>query len=58
MSLIAKADVVLAWSRLPESVEQEHDPVDVLSLAGVGAEVWQAVDVDEYLEEERASWEN
>ena len=29
---------------------QASEPIDVLSLAGLGAELWQTVDVDAYLE--------
>lgn len=32
-------------------------PVDILTTAGLGAELWQEIDVDAYLQEERASWE-
>lgn len=28
----------------------------VLELEGLGAELWQQIDVDEYIEAERASW--
>jgi hypothetical protein len=35
----------------------EQEPVDMLSLAGVGADVWRGIDVDAYLREERASWD-
>ena len=38
-------------------IDREGEPVDMLSLAGLGAEVWQQIDVDEYLAQERASWE-
>lgn len=38
--------------------ERESAPVDMLSLAGMGAELWQKIDVDAYLEQERASWEH
>jgi len=48
-------------SLLSEHVRDEMDrpgePVDMLSLAGVGAEIWRQIDVDEYLAQERASWE-
>lgn len=37
--------------------EREDAEVDMLSLVGVGAELWQQLDVDAYLERERASWE-
>lgn len=37
--------------------ERESAPVDMLSLVGVGAELWQQIDVDAYLERERTNWE-
>ena len=36
----------------------ESEPVDLLTLAGVGKEVWDKVDTDDYLNQERDSWEN
>ena len=36
----------------------EDKPVDLLSLAGVGAEVWTNVDTDAYINQERDSWQN
>ncbi len=35
-----------------------NEPVDLLTLAGVGAEVWTKVDPDAYLEQERDSWQD
>ena len=34
----------------------ENEPVDLLTLAGVGKEVWDKVDTDAYLNQERDSW--
>jgi hypothetical protein len=34
----------------------ENEPVDLLTLAGVGKEVWDEVDTDAYLNQERDSW--
>jgi hypothetical protein len=42
---------------LRSEMEPEEQPIDMLSLAGLGAEIWQDIDVDAYLEQERASWE-
>jgi hypothetical protein len=39
-----------------DDIALEREPIDLLSLTGLGAEVWQAVDVADYLEQERASW--
>ena len=41
---------------LRSELKQDTEPVDMLSLAGLGAEVWQGIDVGQYLEQERASW--
>jgi hypothetical protein len=30
----------------------------ILEFEGLGKEVWQAIDVDQYIEEERASWDD
>ncbi len=43
--------------RLRSKVEQIDEPVDMLSLAGKGAEIWRQVDISAYLEQERDSWE-
>ena len=55
-------DQLLLISLLSERVRRELDrdgePVDMLSVAGLGEELWQEVDVDAYLEQERASWNN
>jgi hypothetical protein len=35
----------------------ENEPVDLLTLTGVGQEVWANLDLDTYLNEERDSWQ-
>jgi hypothetical protein len=40
--------------RLNQAAEQDEH--SVLELRGLGKEIWQGIDVDEYLREERASW--
>jgi hypothetical protein len=35
----------------------EDKPIDLLTLTGVGAEVWAKVDTDDYLNQERDSWQ-
>jgi hypothetical protein len=39
-------------------LERDTEQVDMLSLSGLGAELWQQVDVKTYLDQERASWES
>lgn len=41
-------------SRLSGKVERKYR--SLLELEGLGQELWQGVDVDEYLRRERSSW--
>ena len=50
--------ISLLSERLRNEVGREVGPVDLLSLAGLGADLWQQIDLVAYLEQERASWEN
>jgi hypothetical protein len=50
--------ISLLSERLRSEMDQDDGPVDMLSLAGLGTELWQAIDVAAYLEQERASWES
>jgi len=56
---LSLADQLSLISLLSEQIRQELDrdgkAVDMLSLAGLGAELWREIDVDTYLEQERAS---
>jgi hypothetical protein len=47
----------LPSDRLRREAIPEDEAVDILSTVGLGAELWQAVDVAAYLEEERANWD-
>jgi hypothetical protein len=47
----------LLSERLLHTLTPASEPVDILSTAGLGADLWRGIDVDAYLEEERASWE-
>jgi hypothetical protein len=44
--------------RLRGELEQGIEPIDMLSLAGLGAEIWRDLDIPSYLEQERASWDS
>ena len=58
---LSTADQLRLICRLSEHLRHElapeGEPVDILTTAGLGAEVWRSVDVATYLAEERASWE-
>jgi hypothetical protein len=36
----------------------ENERVDLLTLDGVGKEIWDRIDTDAYLNQERASWQD
>ena len=44
--------------RLRQELGESAELVDMLSLAGVGADLWAQVDVAAYLEQERSGWDN
>jgi hypothetical protein len=48
----------LLSEQLRRELDRDNEPVDMLSLAGLGAEIWQEIDVAAYLEQERTSWQN
>ena len=48
--------ISLLSERLQGKIEQDVEDIDLLSLAGLGAEIWAQIDVADYLEQERASW--
>jgi hypothetical protein len=48
--------ISLLAQRLHGRLGDKGDPVDILSTLGLGAELWQEIDTDAYIEQERASW--
>jgi hypothetical protein len=58
---LSPPDQLRLISLLSERLYQKADPTqstwDILQSAGLGAEIWQPIDVDAYIQEERASWQ-
>ena len=44
--------------RLRQELGESAELVDMLSLAGVGADLWAQIDVAAYLEKGRSSWDS
>jgi predicted restriction endonuclease len=45
-------------SNLIDEEEEEEEPLhSILEFEGLGKEVWEGIDVKQYLEQERASWD-
>ena len=56
---LGPADQLRLIAELAESLRgdvQSQPRRSLLELQGLGKEVWQGVDVDEYLRQERSSW--
>ena len=47
----------LLSEQLRDKLDVQEPPIDLLSQAGLGADLWQEIDVDAYIEQERASWD-
>jgi hypothetical protein len=50
--------ISLLAQRLRGHIGDRGESVDILSTLGLGAELWQEIDTDAYLERERSSWDN
>lgn len=50
--------IAILSERLRSELEQGIEPIDMLSLSGLGAEIWKDLDISTYLEQERASWDS
>ena len=48
----------LLSEQLRGKLDAQEPQIDLLSQAGLGADLWQEIDVDTYIEQERASWDN
>lgn len=44
--------------RLRHILDKKDQAIDILTQSGFGAELWQEVDTDAYLEQERSSWDD
>ncbi len=50
--------IAILSDRLRSELEQGIEPIDMLSLTGLGAEISKDLDITTYLEQERASWDS
>ena len=50
--------ISLMSERLRGQMEAKDERVDMLSLVGLGADVWRAIDSSAYIEQERDSWDS
>jgi hypothetical protein len=50
--------ICILSERLRGELVQDVEPVDMLSLAGLGAGMWTDLEITTYLDQERASWDS
>jgi hypothetical protein len=55
--LLEIRDAIDELLRQRENESSQEPSHSILELKGLGSEIWRAIDVDEYIEQERASWE-
>jgi AbrB family looped-hinge helix DNA binding protein len=56
---ILKGDTLQVYKKNHEIVMKKIEakkPLSLRNLKGLGKEIWQAIDVDEYIKKERESW--
>jgi AbrB family looped-hinge helix DNA binding protein len=56
---ISKGDTMQVYKKDHEIVMKKIEakkPLSLRNLKGLGKEIWQAIDVDEYIKKERESW--
>jgi hypothetical protein len=49
--------VELISAKLYQQIKNKKNGHKITELHGLGAEIWKPIDVDEYLEQERSSWD-
>ncbi len=56
---ISKGDTLQVYKKNHEIVMKKIEakkPLSLRNLKGLGKEIWQTIDVDEYIKKERESW--
>ncbi|MFM7352412.1 MAG: DUF2281 domain-containing protein [Microcystis aeruginosa] len=53
-----RANKILDFAKFLQAKPELADkPLDFRDAAGLGQEMWQSIDVDAYIQQERSSWE-
>jgi len=59
VSLLSRQEKVELLADLANQVREEDRSTpkhDIMELAGLGKEIWEGIDAQEYVNQERASW--
>ncbi len=58
LNLPEQLQLLETLSRMVRAQVTETKPHSIMELEGLGAEIWQGVDAQAYVDQERASWES
>ncbi len=58
LNLSEQLQLLESLSRMVRAQVTEAKPHSIMELEGLGAEIWQGVDAQVYIDQERASWES
>ena len=58
LNLPEQLQLLETLSRMVRDQVTEAKPHSIMELEGLGAEIWQSVDAQAYIDQERASWES
>lgn len=58
LNLPEQLQLLETFSRMVRDQVTEAKPYSIMELEGLGAEIWQGVDAQAYVDQERPSWES
>ncbi|MCZ7673780.1 MAG: hypothetical protein M5U34_45020 [Chloroflexi bacterium] len=58
LNLPEQLQLLETLSRMVRDQVTEARPHSIMELEGLGAEIWQGIDAQAYVDQERASWES
>jgi hypothetical protein len=58
LNLPEQLQLLETLSRMVRDRVTEAKPHSIMELEGLGAEIWQGIDAQAYVDQERASWES
>lgn len=58
LNLPEQLQLLETLTRIVRDQVVQSQPHSIVELEGLGADIWQDVDVQEYVEQERRSWES
>ena len=58
LNLPEQLQLLEALSRMVRHQMESTEPENIMDLEGLGADIWTGIDAQEYINQERASWDS